>query len=115
MKNYQEKYDELIKGMGDLGSKIPATMTAFGELHKAATDDGVLTKKTKELIALGIAIAIRCEGCIVAHVKDALTAGVTADEIMETIGVAVMMGGGPSVVYGCEAMEVVKQFVGGKA
>ncbi len=101
-----------MKGMGDLGAKIPATMSAFGELHQAATDDGVLTKKTKELIALGIAIAIRCEGCIVAHVKDALTAGVTPDEIMETIGVAVMMGGGPSVVYGCEAMEVVKQLSG---
>ena len=114
MNNYQEKLDEFTKGMGDLGAKIPKTMSAFAELHKSSMAEGALPAKTKELIAVGIAITIRCSGCIVAHVKDALRAGATADEIMETIGVAVMMGGGPSVVYGCEAMEVLKQFEEGK-
>ena len=109
-KDYSESYDKFTKQMGELGSKIPATMKSFGDLHHASMKEGSLASKIKELIALGIAIAIRCEGCIVAHVKDALKAGASAEEIMETIGVAVMMGGGPAVVYGCEAMDVLNQF-----
>lgn len=62
------------------------------------------------LIALAIGISVHCDGCIAYHVHDALAAGATRAEVMETIGVAVMMGGGPSVVYGCEAMEAVEQF-----
>jgi AhpD family alkylhydroperoxidase len=61
--------------------------------YKSATADGVLAAKTKELIALGIGIAVRCDGCIAYH--DALHAGASAEEINETIGVAVMMGGWP--------------------
>ncbi len=109
-KDYSKNYDTLSKLMGELGGKIPATMKAFGDLHNASIAKGALTTKTKELIALGIAITVRCDGCIAFHVKDALKAGANSEEIMETIGVAVMMGGGPAVVYGCEAMEALTQF-----
>ena len=61
-------------------------------------------------MALAIAIAIRCEGCIAYHVHDAIAAGATREEIAETIGVAVMMGGGPAAVYGAEALEAAGQF-----
>lgn len=110
MKDYPKNYNELTKLMGEMGEKIPETMKAFTDLHIAGTEDGALNKKMKELIALGIAIAVRCDGCIAFHVKDALGAGANSEEIMETIGVAVMMGGGPAVVYGCEAMEALRQF-----
>jgi len=110
-KDYSKHYNELSKLMGEMGAKIPNIMDGFGKLHTASCADGVLAAKTKELIALGIAITIRCEGCIVCHVHDALNAGASAEEIMETIGVAILMGGGPSVVYGCEAMEALNQFV----
>ena len=53
---------------------------------------------------------MRCDGCIAFHVHDSLDAGATTAEISETIGVAVMMGGGPALVYGCEALEAVEQF-----
>ena len=72
--------------------------------------DGALPPKIKELMALAIAVAIHCEGCIAYHVHDALYAGATREEIVETIGVAVMMGGGPAAVYGAEALEAVAQF-----
>ena len=72
--------------------------------------DGALEKKAKELIALGIGIAVRCDGCISYHINDALKAGASRREIIETISVAVMMGGGPSMVYGCEALEALDQF-----
>lgn len=109
-KDYPKNYEILTKLMGEMETKIPETMNAFTALHKASTDAGALPSKFKELIAVGIAIVIRCDGCIAFHVKHALNAGASSEEIMETIGVAVTMGGGPAVVYGCEAMEALKQF-----
>ncbi|MBZ0300131.1 MAG: carboxymuconolactone decarboxylase family protein [Anaerolineae bacterium] len=85
-------------------------MGAFMQLHHAGASDGALSSQCKELIALGIAIAVHCDGCIAFHVHDALQAGATRDEITEAIGVAVLMGGGPSVMYGCEALEALEQF-----
>jgi AhpD family alkylhydroperoxidase len=110
MKNYIKKYEEVSTQMEKLGAKIPATMNGFVALHKASVSDGTLPSNTKELIALGIAIAVRCEGCIAFHVHDALVNGATPEEILETIGVAICMGGGPALVYGCEAMEALEQF-----
>lgn len=107
---FKNKYEEIKKGMKELNSVIPGAMEGFGKLHKSTTSKGALSSKTKELIALGIAITVRCDGCIAFHVHDALSAGATPEEIQETIGVSIMMGGGPSLVYGCEAMEALKQF-----
>lgn len=90
--------------------ELPETMSAFSDLHKASTADGALSSKIKELIALSIGITLRCDGCISFHIKDALKAGASKKEIVETIGVAVLMGGGPSVMYGCEALEALEQF-----
>jgi len=109
-KNFPEHYAHLGRMMEKLGGEMPAVMGGFGQLHEAATADGALGKKTKELIALGIAITVRCDGCIAYHVHDAIDAGASREEIIETIGVAVLMGGGPSVVYGTEALEALEQF-----
>jgi AhpD family alkylhydroperoxidase len=64
----------------------------------------------QELIALRIAITVRCDGCISFHVHDAMAAGASAEEIAETVSVAILMGGGPSVVYGIEALQALSQF-----
>ena len=108
--NFKDKYEDIKKGMKELNAVIPGAMEGFGMLHKSTIGKGALTSKTKELIALGIAITVRCDGCIAFHVHDAISAGATPAEIQETIGVSIMMGGGPSLVYGCEAMEALKQF-----
>lgn len=110
MKNYPQTREHLSKLIRELGKEIPQTMINFGTLNKSAFAAGALSTKTKELIALSIGIAVHCDGCIAYHVHDAMKAGATRAEIAETIGVAVMMGGGPSVVYGCEALEAVDQF-----
>lgn len=110
MKNFPEHFKELNEGMELLGQALPEVMNGFGTLHDTSVKSGVLDAKCKELIALGIAITVRCDGCISYHVHDALQAGATREEIVETIGVAIMMGGGPSVVYGIEAMQAVSQF-----
>ena len=75
--NYSEKRNEVLTGMGAIGADLPDVMGAFGKLHEASMKPGALDSKFKELLAVAISIAIRCEGCIACHVKDALTAGAT--------------------------------------
>ena len=109
-KQYPEYYQQLQNLMLKLGRELPGPMSGFGQLHRHATADGALSTKVKELIALGIGIAARCDGCIAYHVHDALRAGATRKEIVETIGVAILMGGGPATVYGAEAFAALEQF-----
>jgi AhpD family alkylhydroperoxidase len=109
-KDYPEIHEHLGKLMERLGGAAPEVMGGFSDLHAAATSPGALPTKVKELIALAIGIAVHCDGCIAYHVHDALQAGASRDEVVETIGVAVMMGGGPSVVYGGQALEALDQF-----
>jgi AhpD family alkylhydroperoxidase len=87
-------------------------MAGFTQLRVAATAAGALDLKTKQLVALAIGVAVRCDGCIAYHVHDALRAGAGREEIMEAVGVAILMGGGPAMVYGCEALEALDQFEG---
>lgn len=110
MKNFPEHYKELNSWMEKLGLAIPEVMQGFGALHQASLKSGALDGKTKELITLGIAITVRCDGCISYHVHDALQAGASKEEIAETISVAILMGGGPSVVYGIEAFQALSQY-----
>ena len=93
-----------------LGRELSGPMGGFANLHKAATAKGALDAKTKELIALGIAVAVRCESCIAFHVHDALAAGASRAEVLDTLGVAVMMGGGPAAMYACDAFSALEQF-----
>lgn len=109
-KNYPEAYRHIQDLMQELGENIPQTMSYFNRLRTKATEAGALDVKTKELIALGIAISIRYEGSVALHVRGALTAGATEDDIMETIGVAILMGGEPAVMCGCTAFEAMRQF-----
>jgi AhpD family alkylhydroperoxidase len=108
--NYPARYDDLVTLMRRLGDEGPEVMAGFVKMHSASTDDGVLSAKVKELMALAIGINVRCDGCIAYHVHDAIHAGASRAEVIETIGVAIMMGGGPSVVYGCEALNALDQF-----
>lgn len=108
--NYPEHRRNLLNTVGRLFKELPGPMGAFGQLNQKATADGVLSHKTKELIALGISIAVRCEGCISSHLDDALNAGATREEIVETIGVAVLMGGGPAAAAGAEVYKALEQF-----
>ncbi len=109
-KDYPATHRHLKGLVAQLGSELPDTLEGFSGLHLAAVADGALDTKLKELIAIGIAISVRCDGCISDHVHDALEAGASRAEITETIGVAIMMGGGPSLMYGAEALEAVEQF-----
>jgi len=111
MTDFVQVGQELASGMADLAKAEPQTMSAFKSLMAAtAGQDGELSVKFKELIALAIAITVRCDGCIAHHVKLVVDAGATRREVVETIGVAQLMGGGPSTVYGVEALRAYDQF-----
>lgn len=109
-KDYRQYRDGFFEGAAKLGEKVPAVMQAFGQLHQASVAEGALSVKQKELIAVGIAVAIRCDTCIAVHVHDALKAGATPEEIAETVGVAIAMGGGPAAAFGVAAMRAVEAF-----
>jgi AhpD family alkylhydroperoxidase len=108
---YPERYARLQRQFGRMGRAIPDEMAGFGQLHRAAVADGALPAKMRELIALAIGIAAHCEGCIAYHVHDALGAGATEEEVLDAIGVAVMMGGGPGAIYAAEAVQALEQFL----
>ena len=89
-------------------SMLPETVGGFNALFKAAMGEGALSVKEKECIALGMALALRCEPCINLHVKKCLEAGASREQIMEVAGVAVMMQGGPGFTYLPKVVEVLE-------
>ena len=109
-KTHPEYYKQLQELSSKLSAELKGPMVAFARLHSSAVGEGALSTRTKELISLGIAVCVRCSGCISYHVHDALRAGASREEILETLGVAILMGGGPSTVYACEALEALDQF-----
>ncbi len=108
MKSLSAPLRDLRAGAGDV-------MKAFSAMSQAALKSNALDTKTKELIAVAIGIAIRCDDCIAFHVKAAIEAGATKDEIAETLGMAVYMGAGPSVMYASHAAEAASQLMAEKA
>ena len=102
----------VVDGAGRLREAIPDTMRGFVTLGAGTSKAGALDAKLKELIALGISIAVRCDGCVAYHAKAARDRGASREEVAETIGVAIHMGGSPSMVYGAEALKAYDAFAG---
>jgi AhpD family alkylhydroperoxidase len=109
-KSYPEITRRIGSNMKVLRREIPETMQGFAALAHAATKVGALDPKTKELIALAIGVATRCDGCIGFHMDALVKLGVTREEVLETLGMAVYMGGGPSVMYAADAVLALEQF-----
>lgn len=96
--------------VGELHKSAPGPMKAFHEMGAAAMEPGALDSKTKELMAVAISVAVRCDPCVTYHVAGAQRAGATREEIAETMGVAVYMGAGPSAMYAAQALEAFDQW-----
>ena len=108
-KDWKAGNHTLSQSIGEYRRLAPELANAFSAIAEAATAPGSLSPKTKELIALAIGIAGRCDGCIGFHTSAAIRHGANREEILETIGVAIYMGGGPSYVYGAQALEAFDQ------
>ena len=114
-KNYLDITKQISSGIRHLRKDIPDVMAGFSAMAQAAGKDGALDKKTKELVALGIAISTRCDGCIGFHTEALVKLGCTRAEFEETLGMAVYMGGGPSLMYAGDAMTAWEQYGGSAA
>lgn len=112
-KNYSEITSDISLMLSKMHQETPDLMNGFSALAKAATKEGALSKKTKELIALALGIAAHCDGCIGFHTQTLIKLGVTRQEFLETLNMAVYMGGGPSLMYAAEALKAFEEF-GGK-
>jgi AhpD family alkylhydroperoxidase len=111
MNDYVELHKYLDERLAELGKEIPMQMGGFARLHKKAVADGALNRKVKEMMALAVSISTGCEGCIAYHTHDAVHAGATRDELLETIGVGVMMAGGLGSIYAVHALDSIEQFL----
>jgi len=109
-KNYPEITKFISNHLKTLRKDIPETMAGFSAMAQSATKEGVLNKKTKELIALAIGVSSRCDGCVGFHVEALVKLGATREEIEETLGMAIYMGGGPSLMYAADAIAAFEQY-----
>ena len=113
--NWPDVARTLSGELRNLRGGAPDVMKAFASLAQSALTEGALDPKTKELIALGISVAVRCDDCIAFHVKAAVERGASREEIVETLGMAIYMGAGPSAMYASHALGAFTQFAAVKA
>lgn len=110
MKDYPGIVARIATNLRQLRQDIPDTMKGFSALAQAATRSNALDKKSKELIALAIGVATRCDGCIGFHSEALVELGATRQEVEEVLGMAVYMGGGPALMYAADALSAFEQF-----
>lgn len=109
-KNAAEFYESWPRTMNAMKERAPQIGRAFGPFFQTLMKDGELAAREKELIAVGISIALRCEPCIYSHVEKCLKAGATSEQVLEAAGVAVMMQGGPAYTYIPVVVAAVEHF-----
>lgn len=110
--SYNDLTKQLRAKLAQFHKEIPESMAGFGQMSQAAMKEEVLPTKQKELIAMGIGIAMRCQGCLGFHAKALVKLGCTRAEFMEMLQVAMYMGGGPSVMTAAEALMAYEEFGG---
>lgn len=101
---------EMNAKVASLRAASPDVMKSFSAMAQAAGAGGALDAKTKELIALGISVAVQCDACILYHTKKLASLGATREEIAETLAMSVYMGAGPKVMYAAQAIQAFDTF-----
>jgi AhpD family alkylhydroperoxidase len=109
-KSFVTVTSDVSKALDTLRREIPDTLQGFSAMAKGALKAGALGELDKELIALAIGVASRCDACIGFHVKALIRLGVTREQLMETLGVCTYMGGGPTLMYAAEAVRAYEEF-----
>ncbi|MDY0310358.1 MAG: carboxymuconolactone decarboxylase family protein [Castellaniella sp.] len=107
---YKELTQNLSGNLAQLHKTQPDVMKGFGDMVKAAMAPGALDTKTKELIALAVGVASRCDGCIGFHSRALARLGATTEEVHEALAVAMFMGGGPATMYAANAVAAFNEF-----
>lgn len=114
-KDYIQLTKDISAYLAEMRKAAPDATQGFSALAKGALQDGALSKKTKELMALAIGVSTRCDGCIGFHAKACVDLGATREEVVETLSMCVYLGGGPAYMYVADALRAYDQFVAEKA
>ncbi|WP_282065078.1 carboxymuconolactone decarboxylase family protein [Aliiroseovarius marinus] len=107
--DFKALLDDTTKNTKSFAAAHPDGANGFRAMHRAALVDGALSVKDKELQCIAIGIVKQCNDCIGFHVRAAIKAGATREEVAETVAVTILMGGGPAYMYGARAMEAFDQ------
>ena len=108
--SYRDLTRDISAELGKLRTEIPETLQAFHALGKAASAERALDKKTKELIAVALSVAARCDPCVGFHLQALVKLGATRAELADVLAMAVYMGGGPSLMYAAKASAAFDEF-----
>ena len=109
-KNYLEIIKASSTNLSELSKAIPDVTKGFSSMSVAAKKNGALDEKTKELIALSIGVANKCDACIGFHAKALVQLKATREEVAEALGMCIYMGGGPVYMYAADALLAFDQF-----
>lgn len=109
-KSYRDLTRSVSASLAKLRTGIPEVTRGFSAMAQGALRDGALDKKTKELIALALGVAAHCDACIGFHAEALVKLGASRAEVEEALGMAVYMGGGPSLMYAAEAIAAWEEF-----
>ena len=108
MLDWNQYRRQIKSGVAEVGRLSPGTVKGYAGLSGAGQEKDLLGAKTRELIALAVAVALRCDGCITVHTDAALKQGASEEEIAEALGVAVALGAGSALVYSTRVLDAVK-------
>jgi AhpD family alkylhydroperoxidase len=109
-KDYPQIARDLSAGIKGLRGDVPETLVGFSQLTREAMKDGAIDRKTEEFIAMALGVAARCDGYLAFHAEALVKLGASRQELAEVLGVAVQMGGGPSLMYAADAWQAFNQF-----
>ena len=115
MLDWNEYRKQLAVGVKEIGQLSPDTIKGYIELSSAGQKKNLLGAKTRELIALAVAVTARCDGCITVHTEAAIKNGATREEIAEALGVATAVNAGAALVYSARVMDAFKEYPGSAA
>ncbi len=110
MGKYNDKLEEIKRLVGRLQKEAPEQIGAFHSFMESVEKEGGMDRKSKELVNIGLSVAAQCEWCIALHVKGALEKGATKNEIIEAAMQAVLMHGGPALMYMIPVEEALTEF-----
>ena len=108
MINWNDYHDRVRKGIAEIGRANPDIVRGYRTLGDAGKKTDLLGARTRELIALAVAVIIQCDGCIVVHTEAALQNGATEEEILEALSVAIQVKAGSALIYSTRALDAVK-------
>ncbi|WP_082883492.1 carboxymuconolactone decarboxylase family protein [Caballeronia calidae] len=110
MSDWKQIFGDVRSGATKLAQATPAIVKAFTDLNRSTSQESSLDEKTRELIALAVAVTTRCDGCIAAHAQAAQKAGASKQEVADALGTAISLNAGAAFVYSTRVLEAFDQF-----